>query len=134
VIKKDKVAREHADDGSTEDFREARLVAVSSTNPPRAILLHADLGFLQLPPRAPKLALLHRWLDTWTGLGLIVVGVERQGLRFSLGHIDESELPSRLHGEQPADDDANCMVGRVRAKGGMLAGTRYRLRVSRRNS
>jgi len=35
------------------------------------------------------LRLLHRWLDNWTGLGLIVVGVERQGLKFSLSHIAE---------------------------------------------
>jgi hypothetical protein len=53
--------------------------------------LVAALGFLQLEPRAPELRLLHRWLDTWTGLGLIVVGVERQGLRFSLSHIGEDE-------------------------------------------
>ena len=53
--------------------------------------LRAALGFLQLPPRAPELQLLHRWLDTWTGLGLVVVGVERQGLRFSLSHIAEGE-------------------------------------------
>jgi hypothetical protein len=59
----------------------------------RRLLLHAALGFLDLPPRAPELRLLHRWLDTWTGLGLIVVGVERQGLRFSLSHI--GELPLR---------------------------------------
>ena len=38
-----------------------------------------------------QLALVHRWLDTWTGLGLVVVGVERQGLRFSLSHIAEGE-------------------------------------------
>ena len=53
--------------------------------------LRAALGFLRLPPRAPELRLLHRWLDTWTGLGLVVVGVERQGLRFSLSHIAENE-------------------------------------------
>jgi hypothetical protein len=46
---------------------------------------------LQLAPRAAELRLLHRWLDTWTGLGLIVVGVERQGLRFSLSHTAEDE-------------------------------------------
>jgi hypothetical protein len=43
--------------------------------------LRAALGFLQLEPCAPELRLLHRWLDTWTGLGLVVAGVERQGLR-----------------------------------------------------
>ena len=53
----------------------------------RRALLVAALGFLQLEPRAPELRLLHRWLDSWTGLGLVVVGVERQGLRFSMSHI-----------------------------------------------
>jgi hypothetical protein len=56
--------------------------------------LTAALGFLQLPPRAPELRLLHRWLDTWTGLGLVVVGVERRGLRVSLTHITEGERRS----------------------------------------
>jgi hypothetical protein len=51
----------------------------------------AALGFLQLAPRAPELRLLHRWLDTWTSLGLIVVGIERHGLRFSLSHIADDE-------------------------------------------
>ncbi len=32
---------------------------------------------------------LHRWLDTWSGIGLIAVGVERQGYRLSLSHIAE---------------------------------------------
>jgi len=53
--------------------------------------LVAALGFLQVEPRAPELHLLHGWLDTWTGLGLVVVGVERQGLRFPLSHIAEGE-------------------------------------------
>jgi len=55
----------------------------------RRLLLRAAHGFLQLEPRAPEPRLLHRWLDTWTGLGLVVVGVERQGLRFSLSPIAE---------------------------------------------
>jgi hypothetical protein len=57
----------------------------------RLALLLAALGFLQLPSRTPELQMMHRWLDTWTGLGLIVVGVERQGLRLSLSHIAEGE-------------------------------------------
>lgn len=40
--------------------------------------LRAALGFLQLPTRAPELRLLHRWLDSWTGLGLLAVGLERR--------------------------------------------------------
>ena len=59
----------------------------------RGRLLRAALGFVSLrtAPRHPALDVLHRWLDSWTGLGLVVVGVERQGLRFSLSHIAEGE-------------------------------------------
>jgi hypothetical protein len=37
--------------------------------PRRLATLRAALGFLQLPPRAPELKLLHRWLDTWPASG-----------------------------------------------------------------
>jgi len=57
----------------------------------RLAALRAALGFLQLEPRVPELQLLHRWLDTWTGVGLITVGVERQGYRLSLSHIGDGE-------------------------------------------
>jgi len=45
----------------------------------RLTTLRAALGFLQIPPRAPDLRLLYRWLDSWAGLGLIVVGIRRLG-------------------------------------------------------
>jgi len=45
----------------------------------RVLTLTAALSFLQLSPRAPELQLLHRWLDTWAGIGLIAVGLHRQG-------------------------------------------------------
>ena len=62
----------------------------------RLATLRAALGFLQLEPRAPELQLLHRWLDTWTGVGLITVGVERLGYRLSLSHITEGEWRARF--------------------------------------
>jgi hypothetical protein len=43
------------------------------------LLLRAALGLLQIPPRAPALRLLHQWLDSWTGVGLIAVRLHRQG-------------------------------------------------------
>jgi hypothetical protein len=57
----------------------------------RAANLKCALGFLHLPSSEPELNLLHRWLDNWTGLGLITVGVERQGFKLSLTHVAESE-------------------------------------------
>jgi hypothetical protein len=57
----------------------------------RLASLRAALGFFQLAPRAPELRLLHRWLDTWTGVGLLTVGVERFGHRLSLTHVAEGE-------------------------------------------
>ena len=57
----------------------------------RRLLLRAALGFLQLTPTEPELQLLHRWLDTWEGLGLVTAGVERLGYRLSLSHIAEGE-------------------------------------------
>jgi hypothetical protein len=51
----------------------------SSISDRRLATLRAALGFLQLPPRATELQLLHCWLDSWTGVDLIAVGLHRQG-------------------------------------------------------
>src|SRR5438067_720739 len=77
--------------------------------------LIAALGFAQLPSQAPELQLLHRWLDTWSGLGDIAVGMARQGYRLSLSHIGPREWwavfatppsvdSSRLWGDSDAVD------------------------------
>jgi hypothetical protein len=50
---------------------------------------------LPAPPTEPELQLLHRWLDNWTGVGLITVGVER---RPSLSHIADEEWRAVLMG------------------------------------
>jgi hypothetical protein len=61
--------------------------------------LRAALGFLRVPPRSPELQLLHRWLDSWVGVGLIAAGVERQGLRYSLSHIDDHAWRATFQGD-----------------------------------
>ena len=66
---------------------------------PRARNLRATRGFLRLPPTEPELQLLHRWLDTWTGVGLITAGVERRGMRLSLSHIADEEWRAVFMGE-----------------------------------
>jgi len=43
------------------------------------VCLRAAFGFAQLEPRALELRLLHRWLDSWRGIGDIVNGMHRAG-------------------------------------------------------
>jgi hypothetical protein len=45
----------------------------------RRALLTAALGFLQLRQQTTEVALLRRYLDSWRGLGDLVVGVNAQG-------------------------------------------------------
>jgi hypothetical protein len=61
--------------------------------------LRAALAFLRLPTTEPELVLLHRLLDSWSGLGLITVGVERLGYRLTLSHIAEGEWRAYFTGE-----------------------------------
>ena len=55
---------------------------------PRARLLRAALGFASLEPREPELRMLHRWLDTWSGVGHIVAGMARQAYDLELRRYD----------------------------------------------
>jgi hypothetical protein len=50
----------------------------------RRSLITAALGFLRFAPVTPALAALHAWLDSWSGIGMLVVGMERYGFRLSL--------------------------------------------------
>jgi hypothetical protein len=45
---------------------------------PRTRLLRAAIGVALVPPTEPELLLLHRWLDSWSGIGDIVAGMARQ--------------------------------------------------------
>jgi hypothetical protein len=77
--------------------RQTRVRLVELTAAARR--LRAALGFLRLPATEPELRLLHRWLDTWTGVGLVTVGVERHGMRLSLSHIADGEWRAVFIGE-----------------------------------
>ena len=63
----------------------------------RRALLIAALGFLHLRPRSRGLAALHEWLDSWSGIGLIVVGMERHGYALSLRKIEDKWIASLQH-------------------------------------
>lgn len=61
---------------------------IASLSERRASLV-AALGFARLEPRARELRLIHSWLSNWSGLGLVAVGMERQGYRLHLTNIEE---------------------------------------------
>jgi hypothetical protein len=69
----------------------------------RRLLLRAALGFLQLPATEPELLMLHRWLDTWDGIGLIVAGMQRQSWDLQLtGYGDGHWRATFLRGRDRA--------------------------------
>ena len=57
----------------------------------RGRFLIAALGFagLRSTPSHPALHALHRWLDTWRGIGDVAGGMARQGYDLSLTRYDE---------------------------------------------
>jgi hypothetical protein len=52
---------------------------------PRGRRLSAALAAVLVPDNAPELRLVRAWLDSWSGIGLIVVGMSHQGFTVSLG-------------------------------------------------
>jgi hypothetical protein len=47
--------------------------------------LLAALAAVLMRDNAPELRLVHGWLDSWSGIGLVVVGMAHQGFQVSLG-------------------------------------------------
>ena len=64
----------------------------------RRALLTAALGFLQVQPQTSALRALHAWLDSWTGVGLVVVGMERQGFKVSIRSVAVDGWAASFHG------------------------------------
>jgi hypothetical protein len=54
----------------------------------RRAALTAALGFTLLRSPAPEMTLVHGWLDTWRGIGDIVVGMARQDYDLQLTRYD----------------------------------------------
>ena len=50
----------------------------------RRALLVAALAAVRVKSRAPELDLIHGWLDSWTGLGLVVVGMQHHSYDVTL--------------------------------------------------
>jgi len=67
-----------------------------NTAPRRALLL-AALAAVRVKTQAPEFAILHAWLDSWSGLGLVVVGMQRHGYDLSLTHDRSGWRATFLH-------------------------------------
>src|SRR2546428_2683018 len=65
----------------------------------RRALLVAALGFALLErwQSVRELVTLHAWLDSWSGLGAIVVGMQRHGYDLSLTHDRNGWRATFLH-------------------------------------
>jgi hypothetical protein len=63
----------------------------------RVANLRATLGFLRVPPTEPELVALHRCFDTWSGIGMIAVGMSRQGWDLQLAQ--HSHVGGAIKGE-----------------------------------
>jgi hypothetical protein len=59
----------------------------------RRALLTATLGFLHLASGTSALRTLHGWLDSWSGVGHVVVGMARYGFRLSLKSTAKGGTP-----------------------------------------
>jgi hypothetical protein len=57
----------------------------------RLTTLRTALVALRIKQDEPELKLVHQLLDNWNGIGLISVGMRRQGMWLSLTHIADGE-------------------------------------------
>jgi len=89
----------------------------------RARLLRATVGFVLVPPTEPEFRLLHRWLDSWRGIGDIVAGMARQECDHELADITSSSSNARevvacgLCARLPPANGAGCTVLAISSPG-----------------
>jgi hypothetical protein len=70
---------------------EGRVTPLAKRDKQREANLKCALGFLRVLSSEPELNLLHRWLDSRSGIGLIAAGMYRRGCRLSLTHVADGE-------------------------------------------
>ena len=70
--------------------------------------LRAALAAVLVKAEAPELRLMHEWLDSWSGIGLIVVGMTWQGWDLQL---------TAYAGRDPRSSSCGLMGGYPRGEG-----------------
>src|SRR2546425_97047 len=81
---------------------------------PRRTLLLAALAAMRVKTDAPELAILHAWLDSWSGLGLVVVGMQRHGYDLLASDVPSPEprfVPVGRAGADVVADAVACGAG-----------------------
>src|SRR2546428_12270485 len=92
---------------------------------PRRALLVAALAAVLVRHRAPELVLVHALLDSWRGIGLIVVGMARQSYRLSLTNLTEGEWRA-VFASHPPPGTPRVVFARKPRRGGAVGGGRAR--------
>jgi hypothetical protein len=59
--------------------------------------LRAALAAVLVQADAPELALVHRWLDNWRGVGLLAVGLHRSGYDLDLRQYGDGHWRASFH-------------------------------------
>jgi hypothetical protein len=67
--------------------------------------LRAALAAVLVQAEAPELALVHRWLDNWRGVGLLAIGLHRSGYDLDLRQYGDGSLARDVlrHRHRPFD-------------------------------
>jgi hypothetical protein len=87
--------------------------------------LRCALIALRIQQDEPELKLMHKLLDNWNGIGLISVGMQRQGMWLSLTHVADASGGASSWGT------TRCWRPRATASRGHR-GVRFRKRLGRR--
>jgi hypothetical protein len=67
----------------------------------RLATLRTALVALRINQNEPELRLVHQLLDDWNGIGMIAVGMRRQGMWLSLTHVADGEWWCVFMGDNP---------------------------------
>jgi hypothetical protein len=87
----------------------------------RRALLVAALAAVLVKSCEPEFAMIHTWLDSWSGLGAIVVGMRRHGYELRLDSDREGWKATFLHRSHiyyPTRAKAACIVSHAAAHTG----------------
>jgi hypothetical protein len=79
----------------TVSRRRGRLVLADRAMTGAARRLRAVLAAVLIQADEPELSMVHKWLDSWRGVGLLAVGFHRTGYDLDLRQYGDGQRPGR---------------------------------------